>query len=474
MDLPDKIGILGLGSSGVAACRALINRDDSPINIIAADEKTLSDLPLRDRIADLQEKGLEVVTGPGSFDKVARRGLPLIVLSPGIPKVHPVVSLLAQSGTTLWSELELGYRLLPTRPFIIAVTGTKGKGTTVRMIGSILEVSGIPSVIGGNIGRPLCDLLQEASNAKVLVLEVSSFQLAFVDSFRPDVAVFTCFFPDHLDWHPSLEDYRESKEKIFQNQKPSDWAVLNADDPSVVRMAAKVMGRIMWCGKSVAESCPYCTHWARSDDEYLWVSMGAHEFPVCRWSQFPFRGLHNRYNALLAVGAALLAGADPGAVADGLTKTPQVRHRLEIVGQINGVTFVNDSAATVPEAVGVALESFQEPIHLIAGGRSKGTHWEKVLKTIKERVVAVYGIGSSGRDLCEVIRKKLLKDSLYCETLDEAVKKAFERAKAGEVILLSPGSASFDQFRSYEERGDRFCHLVADLQKESVKSEKGD
>ncbi len=456
VELPGKVGILGLGRSGISAARALVGR---PVQVIAADENQISD-ERKEAIRELEQKGVEVITGPDAFDRVLKRDLPLYVTSPGIGKTHPAIVALMERKTPIWSELELGYHLLPYRPILIAVTGTKGKGTTVMVTEAIFRASGVSVAVGGNLGTPLCDLLSLSPKPSVLVLEVSSFQLAFTASFRPHVAVVTNLYADHLNWHPDLNDYRRSKEKIFSYQKATDWAVLNGDDPGVLPMAAKVRGRILWCGKRVSESCPYCTHWVRTDEEYAWVSLGSTEFAVARWDQFPLRGEHNRYNAMLAIGAALLGGANPTSVGDALQAVAQQPHRLEIVGVIDGVTFVNDSASTVPEATAQALKSFAEPIHLIAGGRGKGGKWEVLKAVLADRVRTVYGIGETGRDVCRVAQTAGVQRSSYLPDLESAFREAVLHARRGEVILLSPGAASHDQFRSYEERGERFRQLV--------------
>lgn len=227
-------------------------------------------------------------------------------------------------------------------------------------------------------------------------------------------------------------------------------------------MAQFVRGKILWCGKEVAASCPYCTHWVSDDGEIIWASLGGDRFPVARFSEFMLRGEHNRQNLRVAIGAALLAGARPDVIADVVRNFRGVPNRLELVGEVNGIKFVNDSAATTPDAAAAGIRSFDAPIVLIAGGKDKGGNWGEFEKALKERVKALIAIGEFADRLVEMSRKVGVKVT-KASSMDEAVRQAVEFASPGDIILLSPGCASQDMFRNYEHRGEEFREVVRRL-----------
>lgn len=470
MNLPEVVAILGMGISGCAVAEALTKRG---VKVVGADQKTsLEQLPQRERLQRLMEQGVELILGENAFWRLVDLRLPLAILSPGISIHRDDVQALAQSGTKLIGEVEFSYQLLVNefgreKICIIAVTGTKGKTTTVHLVAEMLKESGLTTFLAGNVGTPLAKFVDELPRDETdlpirVVMEVSSFQLATCETFRPDIAVVTTLFVDHLDWHKDADDYRRSKAKIFANQKGGDWAVLNADNAGARWMAQFVRSQILWCGKEVTASCPYCTHWVSDDGEIVWGALGGERFPVARLSEFMLRGEHNYQNLRVAIGAALLAGARPDVIADVVRNFKGVPHRLEFVGEINGVRFINDSAATMPDAAAAGIRSFDARVVLIAGGRDKGGDWNGFKKALKDQVKGLVAIGEFADKLVEMAKEVGAK-ATKATNMDDAVRKAFEMASPGDIVLLSPGCASFDMFASYAQRGEKFKEAVQRL-----------
>jgi len=469
MELPETVAVLGLGVSGCSVAEALLKRG---VKVIAADEAPLEKLLQREQVKQLVEQGVEFVVGENAFRRLADLRLKLAILSPGISIHRDDIKTLAQSGTKLIGEVEFSYQLLVNefgreKVCIVAVTGTKGKTTTVHLIAEMLKESGLTTFLAGNVGTPLAKFVDELPRNETdlpirVVMEVSSFQLATCETFRPDIAAVTALFVDHLDWHKDADDYRRAKARIFTNQKGNDWAVLNADNAGVRWMAQFVRSRILWCGKEVTASCPYCTHWVSDDGEIVWAALGGERFPVARLSEFMLRGEHNHQNLKVAIGAALLAGACPDAIVDVVRNFKGVPHRLELVGEINGVRFINDSAATTPDAAAAGIRSFDTPIVLIVGGRDKGGNWDGFKKALKERVKALVAIGEFADKLIEMA-KEIGIGFAKAMSMEEAVQQAFQLASPGDTVLMSPGCASFDMFTSYAQRGEKFKEAVKRL-----------
>ena len=469
MELPEVVAVLGMGISGCSVAEVLLKRG---VKVIGADEKTLDKLSQREWVQNLAERGVDLVLGEGAFERLTEMKLPLAVLSPGISIHRNSIKALAQAGTKLIGEVEFSYRLLVNefgrdKVCLVAVTGTKGKTTTTHLIAEMLKASGLTTILAGNVGEPLAKFVDELPQSETnlplrVVMEVSSFQLATCETFRPDIAGVTTLFVDHLDWHESVDDYRRSKAKIFANQRGDDWAVLNADNAGVRWMAQFVKGKVLWCGKEVTASCPYCTHWVSDDGEIVWAALGGEKFPVARLSEFMLRGEHNYQNLRVAIGAALLAGARPDIIPDVIRNFKGVPHRLELVGEVNGVRFFNDSAATTPDAAAAGIRSFNSPIVLIAGGLDKGGNWSDFKKALREQVKALVAIGNFADRLLEMANEVGIR-TVKAKDMDEAVLKAFEFASPGDVVLLSPGCSSHDMFTNYAQRGEKFKEAVMKL-----------
>jgi UDP-N-acetylmuramoylalanine--D-glutamate ligase len=371
--------------------------------------------------AALERRGVEVVRADrelGNDDDVGLvEGVGLLVKSPGVPAEAPLVVAARERGVPVWSEIELASRLLPNP--VLGVTGTNGKTTTAEWLGFML---GAP--VAGNVGRALSELDGEVEPEQLVVVELSSFQLEDVERFRPRIAVLLNLEPDHLDRHGSFEAYRDAKLRIFENQTEADTAVVPRDLDQEVR----------------AQRVEFA-----ADDRLP--------------AEPSLRGAHNRENAAAAVAAAQAAGAGEDEIVRGLRDFRGVPHRLELVAERGGVGYVNDSKATNVAATLRALGAYEdEPVRLILGGSRKGEDFAPLATALGPNVRAVYVIGETADELARAI-----PDTIRAGDLATAVERAATAAQPGEVVLLSPACASYDQFRDFEERGEEFKRLVANL-----------
>ena len=373
----------------------------------------------------LREAGVEVVLG--ADDPELLDGVDLLVKSPGVPPAAPLAAAARERGVTIWSEVELGFRLLANP--ILGVTGTNGKTTTRELLGAIFRAAGRDVAVAGNVGRPLTGLDGAIGEDSWIVCELSSFQLEDVDTFRPRIAVLLNLAPDHLDRHDTFEDYRAAKLRIFENQAAGDVAI-------VPRGFEPIPGEAKRIEFSLDDTLP-----------------AVPSIP----------GEHNRENAAAATAAARAAGIADDAIAAGLSGFEGVPHRLELVREVGGVRFVNDSKATNPEAAERALSAYPPGIRLILGGSRKGIPFARLAKRAAASGVAqAYLIGDSADEIAEALAAEGVRFT-YSRDLVSAVRDAFADAEAGEVVLLSPACASYDQFRDFEERGERFRELVEAL-----------
>ena len=403
--------VLGLGRSGRAAALALARRG---IGVRAGDRSPDAD-PGR-----LAAAGVEVRLG--EEEDALIEGVELVVKSPGVPGEAPPVAAARRAGIPVWSEIELGARLLPDTP-ILAVTGTNGKTTTSELLGAMLEAP-----VAGNVGRALCELDGNVEPGRPVVCEVSSFQLEDIHAFRPRVAVLLNLEPDHLDRHGSLEAYRDAKLRVFENQAAGDTAV-------VPRGFGRVPGearRVEFAGDDALPDEP----------------------------RIP--GEHNRENAAAATAVARAWGVDDDRIAHALRTFPGVPHRLELVAERDGVRWVNDSKATNVAAALRALRAYDAPLILIAGGRGKGESFEPLARAAAGRVERALLVGETAAALGGELGRAGVGHA-DCGTLERAVREAHALAAAGHVVLLSPACASYDQYANFEERGDHFRRLVEGL-----------
>jgi UDP-N-acetylmuramoylalanine--D-glutamate ligase len=452
MDLNDKrVLVVGLGKSGLASALFLKAHG---ARVTVSDTKSGDEL--RNEIPTLLDHGITVETG-GHGERTFREQ-DLIVVSPGVPVDTPLLVQARTLGESVIGEIELAAQFLPGP--IVAITGSNGKTTTTTLVGEILTAGGLPALVGGNIGTPAISLAGQANPESIIVLEVSSFQLETIQTFRPKVAAVLNVTSDHLDRHQTLETYVDAKARIFENQQNDDFAVLNQDDPTCITMAARTRAQVFWFSrqKEVKQGA-----WVREGN--ICFRHGAQQNEVMQVSELPLKGAHNLENVLAAVCAGALMGCTPGKIREAVRDFKAVEHRLEFVATIRGVDYYNDSKATNVDATIKALESFPANIHLILGGKDKGSDYTVLNDLLRQRVKRVYTIGAAaGKIGSQIISSKSGGvEVVHAETLENALRKANAVAEAGDVVLLAPACASFDQFKNYEQRGQVFKEIVRGL-----------
>ncbi len=442
-----RVTVVGLARSGAAACKLLAERgatvlgtDQSPPEKLAADP------------SDLTRRGIRLETGGHSPESILDADL--LVVSPGVDLRLPLFTQARAAGIPMWSEVELAYRLTAAR--FLAVTGTNGKSTTTSLLGAMVESAGIPSVVAGNIGTALCEVVPSLTSSHWVVAELSSFQLETIVDFHPHVAVLLNLAPDHLDRYDGVEDYYAAKARIFLNQVPDDFAVLNADDPLVLKCAQGIRSRV-----SLFSRLRTMGDGAFLRGSRLVVRRDGRTDPVCETSAIRIQGVHNVENSLAAAAAASAIGVPAGAMAAALASFPGLPHRLELVAEVDGVRYVNDSKGTNVGAVFKSLEGYAGGLILIAGGKDKGGDFSPLRPLVETRVKTMILIGQARAK----IRAHLdgacpMEDAA---SLDAAVERAAQIAAPGDTVLLSPACASFDMFRDFEERGEVFRRAVRGL-----------
>ena len=448
MDLRNKrVLVVGLGRSGVASAFFL---QEHGAKVTVSDTK--AETQLQNEVAALLDRGVSIEAG--RHGERTFRDQDLIVVSPGVPSDQPQLQHARSLGIPVIGEVELAFRFLQGK--VVAITGSNGKTTTTSLVGEILSKSGKKTLVGGNIGTPVISLAGKSTPDTLLVLEISSFQLETIEQFCPWIAAILNITPDHLDRHHTFDAYVAAKARIFENQKAGDSGVLNADDPACLALKDKAKGALYWFSrKQPVENGAFL-----KGDQVIFRQNGREE-PILSRSDIQLRGLHNLENVLAAVTMAMLAGCVPEQVRSAVKEFRAVEHRLELVTSINGVTFYNDSKATNVDATVKALESFPGNIHIILGGKDKGSDYTVMAPLLRERVKRAYLIGAAAEKIASQIQgaAPLVRSG----TLDRAVRQSFEAASPGDVIVLAPACASFDQFENYEQRGRVFKELVHSL-----------
>jgi UDP-N-acetylmuramoylalanine--D-glutamate ligase len=426
-----KVVVVGMARSGVAAAELL--REQGAI-VRAVDQKPV---PI---------EGLEVE----QQTVVAFADADLIVLSPGVPADLPDLSAARQRGVKIIGDLELASWFLQGE--IIGITGANGKTTTTALTGHILKASGIAAQVGGNIGTPPASMVATSRADQLNVLELSSFQLETTETFRAHIGAALNVTPDHLDRHYTIENYAETKARLFVNQIPGDFAVLNHDDAITRGYANRTQGTAVWFS-STHEVSPG----AYLDGSKILLNAQ----PLMEAHEVPLRGTHNLENTMAAAAMAQLAGATHAQIRAAVMTFPGVEHRLEFVRERNGVSWYNDSKATNVDAALKAVAAFPGGLWIILGGKDKNSDYRPLAAPLKQKAHAALLIGAAA----EKIRAQLSGEvrMIACRTLGAAVQEARARAEAGDTVLLAPACASFDQFENYEHRGREFKRLVGEL-----------
>ena len=451
MELKNKrVLVVGLGKSGMAAALFL---KEQGARVTVSDTRSASELAAQ--VPALLEAGIMVESGGHGLLTFRRQDL--LVVSPGVPLETPEVAQAQAFGVPVMGELELAGRFLAGQ--VVAITGSNGKTTTTTLIGKIFADAGRPTLVGGNIGLPVIDLIAESKPETWDILEVSSFQLETTIEFRPHIALVLNITPDHLDRHKTFANYAAAKARITQQQGTDDFLILNAEDKNCQMVAAKTAAQIFWFSAARRIKQGAFVH---GESIFFVESEGGKAEAVLPVAEIPLKGEHNLENVLAAVCAARLAGISAAAIRGTVANFQAVEHRLELVRKVAGVAFYNDSKATNVDATLKALASFSAGIHLILGGKDKDSDYTLLAPLLRERVAAVYTIGSAAekieRELAGVVKME------RSGTLAQAVASAAAAAQAGDTVLLAPACSSFDQFENYEHRGRAFREAVMKLE----------
>jgi UDP-N-acetylmuramoylalanine--D-glutamate ligase len=409
-------------------------------------------------IGELLAAGARAVWGELDSAQAARRleGLDALIVSPGVGPEHPLLAAAAELGVKLAPELELAW-LATGKAKTVAITGTNGKTTVTMFVRHILESAGVRAIQTGNIGHAFSEAVVEAGDgrdATTFVVEASSFQLERIEHFAPDVAILLNVTPDHLDRHRTFEAYAAAKARIGEMQSPEQTLVINQDDPECLRVAARSPGRKLFYSieRPVERGA-----WL-DDDRLVLATAPDRAQRLIDLEELPLFGLHNAANALAAACAASALGVGRKAIAAALKTFEGAPHRLQTIATIDGVAYINDSKATNVDAMIKALSSFQAPIHLIAGGLDKAGPFALALPHMEGRVARAYLIGKAADTIEAAWRGNV--EMIPCGTLDRALEHASTRARDGEIVLLAPGCASFDQFKHFAHRGEVFAEWV--------------
>ncbi len=447
IDLKNKrVLVVGLGKSGVASALFL---QQQGARVAVSDAK--SEEQLRQEIPLLLDHGISVETGQHS--ERTFRDQDLIVVSPGVPVDVPQLVAARGRNIPVIGEVELAAHFFKGK--IVAITGSNGKTTTTSLAGEILTAAGRKTLVGGNIGTPAVSFVGSDDSDSWIVLEISSFQLETVSTFRPKIAVVLNVTPDHLDRHHTFDNYAAAKTRIFESQTADDFAVLNADSEPCVRMGESAKAPVYWFSrlKELGRGAFV------SNGRIFWRDADT-ESEIMLVDEISLKGAHNLENVLAGVAIGRLVGVDAAKIRTAVANFKAVEHRLEYVATVRSVDYFNDSKATNVDATIKALESFPGSIHLILGGKDKGSDYGLLNTLLSERVKRVYTIGAAAAKIESQVRGT---DVVNAGTLENALKRASESATPGDVVLLAPACASFDQFDSYEHRGRVFKELVRKL-----------
>jgi len=446
-----RVLVVGLARTGVATALFCAAHNAIVTATESRPESELGDAPVNLRTAGVK---LEL----GGHTEKTYLAQDLIIPSPGVPADDPFLRTARSKGITIWSEIELAYRFLEGK--LIGITGSNGKTTTTTLIHHILKSADYPAILAGNVGTPLISCVDGMNSRTVTVVELSSFQLELIEKFRPDIGVFLNLTPDHLDRHKTMEAYGVAKARIFQNQTELDAAVVNADDPVAVRYTPK-KPQVFWFSRQKPVTLGACLH-----GENIVVTHHGKEDFVMKQSEIPLAGAHNLENVLAAVTATRLTGVDAPGIAKAVKSFAGVEHRLEFVAEIGGVRYYNDSKATNVDATLKALDAFAGRILIILGGKDKGSDYTVLQKPLREKAILGLLIGAAADKIESQISGSVAVER--AGTVERAVEIASQAAQPGDIVVLAPACASFDQFQNYEHRGRVFKQLVLQLDRKSA------
>lgn len=435
--------VVGLARSGVSAANLLYKLG---ANVTGTDEK--GEDALSDNVKKL-EKGISLKLN--GHDSVNINGIDLTIISPGVPWDSPFLNKIREKGIRIMSEVEFAFQQLQA-PFI-AITGTNGKTTTTTLTGEILKRGGKKVFVGGNIGNPLCEEVLNGGKSELVLSEISTFQMEGSETFKPYISAILNITPDHLDRHESMDEYIELKKRVFINQDENDYMILNLDDEITAGFSTEVRGKKVFFSRlKEVENGAFVR-----EDKIIFKNDGREE-TVCSLKDLKLIGVHNIENTLASVAISGICGISGKIMRDVISEFKGIKHRMELVREIRGIRFINDSKGTNVGATVKSLQSFNEPIILIAGGKDKGSDYLPLKGLIEERVKFLILIGDAKKKIAKNLNG--FKNRIEADTLENAVKEGYKRAKSGDIVLLSPACASFDMFRDYEDRGEQFEEIV--------------
>jgi len=442
-----KTLVVGLGKTGIATARFLVKKGAI---VTVTDMKSLSEL--REVEKEMDSLGVRLEAGGHKIESFLQSDV--IIPSPGVPQNSEFLVRAREHGVRIISEIELAYQF--TNIPIIGVTGTNGKSTVVTLLGEMFRRSRMDVFVGGNLGVPFIEAVDSSKPYQYAILEISSFQLEWIDKFRPYVAVLLNVTQDHLERYPDFQTYFDTKKKIFMNQKRSDFAVLNADDVNVRGLIKEIKARtFLFSSKEKLRKGAYL-----SKDRIVYaVGNIINEINI---KNIPLKGLHNLENIMACVIVASLCNCDDSAIVSTINEFKGLPHRIQFVKEISGVKYYDDSKGTNVDAVIRALDCFSSPVVLIAGGRDKESDFTPLREPVKKKVKAIILIGEAKEKMAEQL--KGTTEIIIAEDMKDAVEKARNKARKGDVVLLSPGCASQDMFRDYAERGEVFSYFVKGME----------
>jgi UDP-N-acetylmuramoylalanine--D-glutamate ligase len=445
------VGVVGMARSGLSAASLILDLGGKPF---VSDVLPTQDL--EDAIAQLEQRGIEFECG-GHTDRILQSDY--LILSPGVPSTLDILRRATETGIPVFSEIELAYWVCRGR--ILAVTGSNGKTTTTTLLGEICKSSGNPTVVAGNIGTPFSQVARGLPADGLAVIEVSSFQLERIEQFAPYVGILLNLTPDHLDRYSSFESYCKAKCRIFENQTAEHYSIINGDDPEINSRPFPIGGRQLVFSIDEKKYPDQPPEGVLQRGRRLSARLGGEDIDIIDIDRIGIPGPHNRANAAAASAAALACDIPPDVIASVLEHFGGVEHRLEDVAVIGGVRFVNDSKGTNVDAVIVALRSMPGKTNLIAGGRDKEGDFTRLLPAAKDKVDNLILLGEARDKIFEQLGRHI--PVIMANSMAEAVRKAFDLSHPGDTVLLSPGCASFDMYRNFEERGRDFKNTVAQL-----------
>jgi len=439
--------VIGIGKSGMAAAE-ILKKYGAKVTVCDIKEPD----QLQEQIKSLSNQKIKVIAG--KYPEVSRTEYDLLVMSPGVPlEIEPVLKA-REENIPIIGEVELAYQIKNDNVQLYAITGTNGKTTTTTLLQHILANGGVDAFSGGNIGNPLCTLIDKLDTG-VIVVETSSFQLDTTIDFRPNICGIINITPDHLDRHKTMQAYIDAKAKIFANQDKDNYTVLNYEDKVVRNLASRCPAKVLFFSTDrILEEGAFIKN------NKIMVVTDEVNTEICEVSDILLRGKHNLENVLCASMMAILAGIDSKSIRQTLMTFTGVRHRLEKVTEHKGVLYINDSKATNPESAIKALESFTEPIILIAGGKNKGCDFTEFAQVVNKTVKEIVLVGAAKVEIKSAVMATGFSNIHEVDGFEEAVVLANRMAVKGDVVLLAPACTSWDMFDNYEQRGDLFCDTV--------------